>query len=72
MRKTMFGVACSLDHYIARDDHAVDWLLWCDEIKQMMVEYWKTIDTVVMGRKTYEATLGLGGDSGGSGCKRPL
>ena len=66
MRKTTFGVACSLDHYISRDDQSVDWLLWCDEIKQMMVEYWKTIDTVVMGRKTYEATLGLGGDSGGS------
>ncbi len=64
MRKTTFGVACSLDHYIAREDDSVDWILWCDEVKQMMTEYWKSIDTVVMGRKTYEATLAMGGGDG--------
>ena len=63
MRKTIFGCACSLDLYIARENHAVDWILWCDEASKMMADYWKTIDTVVMGRKTYEATLTMdGGD----------
>jgi dihydrofolate reductase len=57
MRKVTFGVANSLDNYIARKDHAVDWLLWGKEAESFMKEFWKTIDTVVMGRKTYEAAL---------------
>jgi dihydrofolate reductase len=63
MRKVTFGVANSLDNYIARKDHAVDWLLWGKEAASFMTEYWKTIDTVVMGRKTYEVALRLGGGS---------
>jgi dihydrofolate reductase len=57
MRKVTFGVANSLDNYIARKDHAVDWLLWGKEAESFMTEFWKTIDTVVMGRKTYEVAL---------------
>jgi dihydrofolate reductase len=60
MRKVTFGVANSLDNYIARKDHAVDWLLWGEEAASVMAEYWKTIDTVVMGRKTYEVALRAG------------
>ena len=54
MRKVTFGGANSLDNYLARPDHAVDWLLWGDEAAAVMADYWKTIDTVLMGRKTYE------------------
>jgi dihydrofolate reductase len=54
MRKVTFGVANSLDHFIARKDHAVDWLVWDDEVAAITAEFWPTIDTVVMGRKTYE------------------
>jgi dihydrofolate reductase len=57
MRKVTFGGANSLDNYIARKDGGVDWLLWGDEAARYMKEFWKTIDTVVMGRKTYEAAL---------------
>jgi dihydrofolate reductase len=57
MRKVTFGVANSLDNYIARKDDAVDWLLWSEEAMSTMTEYWKTIDTIVMGRKTYEVAL---------------
>jgi dihydrofolate reductase len=57
MRKVTFGVANSLDNFIARKDDAVDWLMWTDEISSLMGEFWKTIDTIVMGRKTYEAAL---------------
>lgn len=57
MRKVTFGGANSLDNYFARKDHAVDWLLWSDEAAAVMAGYWKTIDTVVMGRKTYEVAL---------------
>jgi dihydrofolate reductase len=57
MRKVTFGVANSLDNYIARQDHAVDWLLWDKEVSSLISEFRKTIDTVVMGRKTYEVAL---------------
>ena len=57
MRKVTFGGANSLDNYFARKDHSVDWLMWSDEAGAVMADYWKTIDTVLMGRKTYEVAL---------------
>jgi dihydrofolate reductase len=63
MRKAIFGVANSLDNFIARNDHAVDWLLWGDEVASIIAAFWKTIDTVVMGRKTYEVALKSGHSS---------
>ena len=56
-RKVTFGGACSLDGFFARKDDSVDWLMWSDEAGEIMQAYWKTIDTVVMGRKTYEVGL---------------
>ena len=57
MRKITFGGANSLDNYFARKDNAVDWLMWTDEVAEIMSAYWKTIDTILMGRKTYEVAL---------------
>jgi dihydrofolate reductase len=57
MRKVTFGGAISLDNFFARKDDAVDWLMWSNEAAAMMTDYWKTIDTVVMGRRTYEVGL---------------
>src|SRR5580658_7263875 len=70
MRKITFGGANSLDNYLARADHAVDWLMWGDEAAAVMADYWKTIDTALMGRKTYEAALrsGQGGYPGMTTC----
>jgi dihydrofolate reductase len=67
VRKVTFSVANSLDNYIARPDHAVDWLMWSDEAAEIMADYWKTIDTILMGRKTYEFALrsGRGGSEPG-------
>jgi len=63
MRKVVFGGANSLDNYLARADHSVDWLMWGDEAAAVMADFWTTIDTVLMGRKTYEvaARMGLAG-----------
>ena len=61
MRKVTFGGANSLDNFIARKDHAVDWLLWSKEAADYLNQYWKTIDTVLWGRKTYEVALKGGG-----------
>ena len=63
MRTVTFGVANSLDNFIARADHSVDWLLWNDEVSALSSVFWKTIDTVVMGRKTYEVALKSGTSS---------
>jgi dihydrofolate reductase len=60
MRKVTFGGANSLDNFIARKDDAVDWLLWNKEVTAISRKFWKTIDTVVMGRKTYEVGVKLG------------
>ncbi|MGH9968655.1 MAG: dihydrofolate reductase family protein [Pyrinomonadaceae bacterium] len=57
MRKITFGGANSLDNYFARKDDAVDWLMWSDEAASVMTDYWKTIDTILMGRRTYEVAL---------------
>jgi dihydrofolate reductase len=61
MRRVTFGGASSLDGYFARKDGSVDWLMWSDEAAEIMRDYWKTIDTIVMGRKTYEAALKMTG-----------
>jgi dihydrofolate reductase len=60
MRKVTFGGANSLDDYFARRDDAVDWLLWSEEVSSITAAFWKTIDTVVMGRRTYEVALRFG------------
>ena len=70
MRKVTFGGASSLDNFIARKDDSVDWLLWTKEVGEIMQTYWKTIDTVLMGRRTYEvATNSSKGGGGYPGIK---
>lgn len=69
MRKVTFGGACSLDNFIARKDDAVDWLLWNKEAGEIMRDYWKTIDTILMGRRTYEVAARSGSKGGYSGVK---
>jgi dihydrofolate reductase len=60
MRKVVFGGANSLDNFFARKDHTVDWLLWNEEVAAISSENWQRFDTVIMGRKTYEAALRMG------------
>lgn len=62
MRKVTFGGANSLDNFIARKNDEVDWLIWDPEVAAIFKEFWKTIDTVVMGRRTYETALRSGQD----------
>ena len=57
MRKITFGGAVSLDNFIAGDNDAMDWLMWCDEAAAVMNEYWTRIDTILMGRKTWEVSM---------------
>ncbi|MGI9107395.1 MAG: dihydrofolate reductase family protein [Pyrinomonadaceae bacterium] len=56
MRKVKYFVASSLDNFIARPDGAVDWLLM-DGTDYGMSEFFKSIDTMLLGRKTYEFAI---------------
>ena len=70
VRKITFGGANSLDNFLARPDDAVDWLMWSTEASAVIADYWKTIDTVLMGRKTYEVALRQSkGDAGYPGIQ---
>jgi dihydrofolate reductase len=60
MRKTIYGAAASLDGYIARTNGDVDWLLWSSDVANVMKDFWKNIDAVIMGRRTYEAGVKQG------------
>ncbi|MEQ1765309.1 MAG: dihydrofolate reductase family protein [Pyrinomonadaceae bacterium] len=69
MRKVVYGGACSLDGYLAREDGAVDWLMFSDEVAELMKDSWTRFDTMLMGRTTYEVAManaptGAGDDSG--------
>ena len=57
MRKITFGAANSLDNFIACSDGAVDWLMWSSEAASVTNDFWQRIDTILMGRKTYEFAL---------------
>jgi len=61
MRKVTYGAAVSLDGYIAGAGEAMDWLLWSDDAKAITAESWKGVDTILMGRKTYDFAARSGG-----------
>lgn len=66
MRKLTWGAAVSLDLYLAGPDEAMDWLRWSDDAAAISAASWHGVDTLLMGRKTYEfaARSGGGGDAG--------
>ncbi len=57
MRKVIFGGACSLDGFFAREDGAVDWLRWSDDVQRIMAEMWPRFDVMLMGRRTWETSM---------------
>ncbi|MBK2403615.1 dihydrofolate reductase [Erysipelothrix rhusiopathiae] len=55
MRKIKLFIAMSLDGYIADEKGAIDWLDPYNSLDDDTYDwFYKSIDTVVMGRKTYE------------------
>lgn len=56
MRKVKYLVANTLDGFIARPDGSVDWLIM-DGTDYGMGDFFKSIDAVLLGRKTYEFAL---------------
>lgn len=58
MRPVILFIATSLDGYIARMDGRIDWLFTDQDYG--FREFFSNVDTVVMGRKTYEISLSFG------------
>lgn len=54
MRTVTWGAACSLDGFITGPDGGIDWLHFSTDVQEEMTRYWSTVDTVLMGRKTWE------------------
>ena len=63
-RKVRYSVAVSLDGYIASVDGSFEWLNRATAKAKGedfgMTKFFKSIDTVLMGRKTYEVALKMG------------
>jgi len=58
VRKIILFIASSLDGYIAKNDGGVDWLP--TNTPSGYDEFYKSIDTVIMGKKTYDQILTFG------------
>jgi dihydrofolate reductase len=65
MRSVRYSVAVSLDGYIASPDGGYDWIIADDTID--FGAFFRKIDTVVMGRATYEVSQRQG--EGGPGAE---
>src|SRR5262245_16252816 len=63
MRTVTYGGACSLDGFLTARDGALDWLHFSKDAERVMAEYWSNTDTLLFGRKTWEAA----GNQGGGG-----
>lgn len=67
IRKVRYSVAMSLDGYIAGPNGESDWIVMDPEIDFRALM--NAFDTVLLGRKTYEAMKGHGGGGGMPGRK---
>ena len=75
MRKIRYGVAASLDGYIAGPNGEADWIAADPEVDFAAI--WAQFDTGLMGRRTYEAAVQRLGEAAFSGittivCSRTL
>jgi len=64
MRNVVLGLGITIDGYIARLNGAVDFLFMPKDYS--MAPFFKTIDTAIMGRKTLDVALKMGGSFGSS------
>lgn len=65
MRKVTYGAAVSLDGRLAGAGEAMDWLRFSADAAEINSESWSNVDTILMGRKTYEFAARSGGGGGG-------
>ena len=54
MRKVTFGGANSLDNFLAGPGESLDWLRWSDDSTKISAQTFKGVDTMLLGRKTWD------------------
>jgi dihydrofolate reductase len=69
MRIVTYGGAVSLDGFLAGADGSIDWLHFSKDVQDLMTKYWKDVDTILMGRKTYDFAVSSGREAS-TGKKR--
>jgi dihydrofolate reductase len=65
MRRIRYGVASSLDGYIAGPNGEADWIVMDPEIDFGAI--FEQFDTLLIGRRTWEGMMRAGGGGGGGG-----
>jgi dihydrofolate reductase len=61
VRKVTYGGAVSLDNYLAGPGEVIDWLRWSEDSAKIAAESFKGVDSMLMGRKTFEFGEKMGG-----------
>jgi len=60
IRKLIFYGAITVDGYLARENDSLDWLLGTEGEEEIgYADFYSTIDTVLMGRRTYEQIVSV-------------
>jgi dihydrofolate reductase len=67
MKKIRYSVAMTLDGYIAGPNGEADWILMDPDVN--FAELWAQFDTLIMGRKTYDAAKSRLGEAFMQGMK---
>jgi len=62
MRKIIAGFATTIDGFIEGPNREIDWIIYDNEQFKELEEFWKSIDAMFHGRKTYEASLKMKGE----------
>jgi dihydrofolate reductase len=60
MRTVTYGGAVSLDGFLAGAGGEIDWLHFSKDVQQELAEFWKEVDVILMGRKTWAFANGMG------------
>ena len=57
MRTVTYGGAVSLDGFLAGPNGELDWLHFSSDVQQIVKDFFKDVDTILMGRKTWEVSV---------------
>lgn len=57
MRKVILSMMVSVDGFIEGEDPEYNWHNWDGEMAAYMMAFFKTVDTFIYGRKSYEAMI---------------
>lgn len=57
MRKVILSMMVSVDGFIEGPNQEQDWFTWDEEMESYMINFFRTVDTFIYGRKSYEVMV---------------